>query len=67
MKTVTMTIEVTFDESVTDVDAVSCALDTLLETAMGTPGILDEYEYGPVLVGYFFPPDEAFHKEQDNV
>ncbi|MHC4238027.1 MAG: hypothetical protein ACYSSM_07305 [Planctomycetota bacterium] len=38
-----LTIEIEFDENVTDADAVGVAIDTLLETAMSTPGILDEY------------------------
>jgi hypothetical protein len=43
MTTRTLTIEVGFDPDVTDVDAVGVAVDNLLETAMSTPGILDEY------------------------
>lgn len=39
----TLTIEIDFDPNVTDVDSVGEAVDTLLETAMSTPGILDEY------------------------
>lgn len=43
MTTRTLTIEVGFDPDITDVDAVGVAVDNLLETAMSTPGILDEY------------------------
>lgn len=51
MKTATMTIDVTYDEGLTDPDALSTALDTLLVTALSTPGILDEY--GDLSVGDF--------------
>jgi hypothetical protein len=39
----TLTIEIEFDPAVTDEHAVGEAVDMLLETAMSTPGILDEY------------------------
>jgi len=39
----TLTIEIDFDENVTDADSVGAAVDSLLETAMSTPGILEEY------------------------
>lgn len=42
-QTATLTIEIEFDPSITDADAVGVAVDSLLETAMSTPGILDEY------------------------
>jgi hypothetical protein len=38
-----LVFEVTFDEDVTDAESLSNAFETLLETAMSTPGILDEY------------------------
>lgn len=43
MATAILTIEIEFDEKVTDADAVGVAVDSLLETALSTPGILDEY------------------------
>jgi hypothetical protein len=43
MKTETLTIEIRFDERITDADSVGVAVDTLLETAMSTPDILEEY------------------------
>lgn len=46
-----LTVSVTFDDKVTDADSVATALDTLLETALSTPGILEEY--GAVDVGEF--------------
>jgi hypothetical protein len=64
MRTVNMNIDVTFDDAVTDAESVSNALDTLLETAMSTPDILDEYgevSVGPFLLG----PEEE--NEDDGV
>jgi hypothetical protein len=54
MTTITMTIDVTYDESKTSRDALAEALDGLLENAMSTPGILDEH--GSVQVGSFLAP-----------
>lgn len=53
MAKVTMTVEVEFNPEVTDSEALACALDALMETALSTPGILDEY--GNPRVGLFFP------------
>jgi hypothetical protein len=36
-------IEVEFDENVTDADSVAVAADRLLETALSTPDVLDDY------------------------
>ncbi|MFH1265216.1 MAG: hypothetical protein ABIK89_05770 [Planctomycetota bacterium] len=41
MKT-TLTVEIEYDPDITDPEALACAMDRLLETAMSTPGILDE-------------------------
>lgn len=49
MKTCTFTLDVTFDEKVTDEDSVGEAVDSLVETAASTPGILDDY--GEVHIG----------------
>jgi len=38
-----LTIEIEFDENKTDADAVGVAVDTLIETAMTIPGVLEEY------------------------
>lgn len=54
MKTVQMTVQVTFDENKTDSESIASALDRLMETATSTPGVLDEY--GKVSVGEFCPP-----------
>jgi hypothetical protein len=43
MREVVLEIEVSYDESVTDAEAVAAAADRLLETALSTPGIMDEY------------------------
>ena len=43
MRTATLSLTVRYDERVTDAEALCSALDRLLETAMGTPGILEEY------------------------
>jgi hypothetical protein len=48
---VKLTLVVEYDPELTDGESVAAAMDTLLETAMSTPGILDEY--GPVEVGAF--------------
>jgi hypothetical protein len=48
-----MTVEVDFDPEVTDDEGLSNGLDTLLETAMSTPDILDDY--GNPDVGPFIP------------
>lgn len=52
MKTIRFSVDVTFNEAVTDEDGVGNALDTLMETATSTPGILDEY--GNPEVGAFY-------------
>jgi hypothetical protein len=56
MAKVTMTVEVEFDPEVTDSESVACALDALMETALSTPGILDEY--GNPQIGLFFPKED---------
>jgi hypothetical protein len=43
MKTAKLLIEVSYDEKATDAEALASALDRLLETALSTPGILDEH------------------------
>ena len=48
---IVLTVPVTFDDAITDSDSVAAALDRMMETALSTPGILDEY--GPVDVGEF--------------
>jgi len=42
MKT-TLTVEIEYDPTMTDPEGLACAMDRLLETALSTPGIMDEY------------------------
>jgi hypothetical protein len=56
MKTAIVSFEVEYDEDRTDSDAVTCALQVVLETALSTPDLLGEY--GDVLVGDFTVRDE---------
>jgi hypothetical protein len=56
MKTAIISFEVEYDENQTDSDAVTCALEVVMETGLSTPGILAEY--GDVLVGPFGVRDE---------
>jgi hypothetical protein len=42
-KTATLTLEIEYNPRKTDPDGLACAMDRLLETALSTPGILDEY------------------------
>lgn len=57
MKVAILSISVTFDEKKTDAESIANALDNLLETAMGTPGILEEY--GDPYVGPFYVERES--------
>ena len=55
-------LEVTFDDQVTDAEALAGAVDTLLETALSTPGILDDYAsavHGPPKIGSVVVPTET--------
>lgn len=42
MSRTTLTVDIQYDERRTDPDALACAMDRLMETALSTPGILDE-------------------------
>jgi hypothetical protein len=48
---VTLEIEVRFDSTQTDAESIASALDQLLETAMSTPGILEDH--GNIIVDEF--------------
>lgn len=39
----TLSITVRFDPNITDSESLASAADTLLETALSTPGILEDY------------------------
>ena len=53
MKMGHLSLQVTFDSEVTDLESLASAADTLMETACSTPGILDEY--GNPEFGTFWP------------
>jgi hypothetical protein len=56
MKT-TLTVEVEYDPAMTDPEGLACAMDRLLETALSTPGITDDY--GNPKVDEFFIAKET--------
>ena len=56
MKT-TLTVEIEYDPQQTDPENLACAMGRLLETALSTPDILDEY--GNPTVGDFFVAEET--------
>lgn len=51
-KKAALTIEIDYDPEKTDPEGLACAMDRLLETALSTPDILEEY--GNPAVGEFF-------------
>jgi hypothetical protein len=51
MRNAILKVVIEYDETQTDAESVATALDTLMTTALSTPGILDEY--GHVDVGEF--------------
>ena len=62
----TLKLDVAYDPAVTDDESLASALDTLMETALSTPGILDEY--GNPRIGRFFilqPPPNGYNLELD--
>ena len=56
MKT-TLTVEIEYNPEMTDSESLACAMDRLLETALSTPGIFDEY--GNPKVREFFVAKET--------
>jgi len=52
-----MTVMIRFDEGVTDAESLATAMDTLMETALSTPGILDDY--GNPTIDKFFVDSES--------
>ena len=42
-KTAKLTIEVEFDDEITDAEGMAAAVDILLNNALSTEGILDDY------------------------
>jgi hypothetical protein len=49
----TLTVDVTYDPEKTDPEGLAIAMDKLMETALSTPGILDDY--GNPNIAEFFP------------
>ncbi len=56
-KKTTLTVEVEYDPRKTDPEGLACAMDRLLETALSTPEIMDEY--GNPTIGEFFVAKET--------
>jgi hypothetical protein len=56
MKT-TLTVEVQYNPRKTDPEALACAMDRLLETALSIPEVMDEY--GKPTIGEFFVAKET--------
>ena len=52
-----LTVEIQYDPAKTDPESLACAMDRLLETALSTPDILEEY--GNPRVGEFFVASET--------
>jgi hypothetical protein len=52
LKTTQLTVEVEYNPQFTDPEGLACALDRLLETALSTPGIMEDY--GEPTVREFF-------------
>ena len=52
-----LTVEIQYDPTKTDPEGLACAMDRLLETALSTPDILEEY--GNLRVGEFFVASET--------
>ena len=44
MAKTTLTLDIDYDPDLTDPEGLACAMDRLLETALSTPGILDDYD-----------------------
>ena len=56
-----MVIETAFDPDITDAESLASALDTLMDTAKSTPGILDEYGDPEVKAFYPVDPEDIQH------
>lgn len=57
-RTTTLTIEVEYDDAVTDSESLAVAFDRLLETSLSIPGIMDDY--GNPEVGEFWVQDKGW-------
>lgn len=56
-----LSIEVEFDGTQTDAESLASAVDTLLRTAVSTPGVLDEF--GNPQFGEFFVEETELHRD----
>lgn len=65
MRKATLMIPVYYDGEKTDAEALACAFDTLIETAMSTPGILDEYA-NPTVGEFSLELDTHWPEEDDD-
>jgi hypothetical protein len=57
MARTTLTVDIKYDPELTDPEGLASAMDRLLETALSTPGIMEEY--GDPKVGEFFVADTS--------
>jgi hypothetical protein len=57
MARTTLTVDVRYDGRRTDPEALACAMDRLMETALSIPGIMDEY--GKTTLGEFLVAEVA--------
>lgn len=57
----TLMIEVEFDNDKTDIESLASAADTLLQTALSTPGVLADY--GNARFGEFDVAESALHRD----
>ena len=67
MKT-TLTLEIEYDPTKTDPEGLASAFDRLLETALSTPGIMEEYgdpKAGEFLVAAVSPLEAAYDLQID--
>ena len=53
IKTAILTLEIEYDDTITDEESLASAFDVLLGTATSSDGVLDEY--GNPEIGEFFP------------
>ena len=57
MAKTTLTVDIEYDPKLTDPDGLASAMDRLLETAISTPGIMEEY--ANPRIGEFFVAQAA--------
>jgi hypothetical protein len=57
------TVEVEFDQRITDAESIASALDRLMETALSTPGIMEDYAE-PRIGEFFVAPEPSSQFER---